>query len=171
MKHKVLWIEDGALGDLPDLAGVVNVEGSYDLFIALNATEGVEYIVQHGHEFAAVIVDIRLPPGEDPRWWRIYNRPDRNKNAARLGLLVLRSLLMPAQSEVKLGGKIPEWVKADRFGVLTVENQREVQKDLDELGIQIYRQKTKRPSSHTLLELIREVIGRRAGALAGGPRP
>lgn len=167
MKPKVLWIEDGALGDLPDLAGVVVVEGSYDLVIALDATEGIEWIMQH--EFKAVIVDIRLPPGEDIRWRNIYNRPDKNKNAARLGLLVLRGLLKPNQSEVKIQN-LPGWVRPEIFGILTVENQREVQKDLDELGIKIYRQKTRKPSTHTLLDLIREVIEYAGAARAGEVR-
>jgi hypothetical protein len=168
MKHKVLWIEDGALGDLPDLAGVVVVEGSYELIIALDATEGIECIMQN--EFEAVIVDIRLPPGDDLQWRQIYNHPNKNKNASRLGLLVLRSLLKPEKSEVKIKD-IPKWVNADRFGVLTVESQREVQKDLDELDIKIYRQKTRKPSTHTLLDLIREVMQHAAGSKVGGIRP
>jgi CheY-like chemotaxis protein len=162
MTHKVLWIEDGAYGDLPDLIGPVVVEGSYDLDIALDATEGVRKILRT--EYDCVIVDIRLPPGEDRRWIDIYNHPRKNKDAARLGLLVLRSLLKPEKSGLKLEG-IKEWVVASRFGVLTVENQGEVENDLKELdiGINVYRQKNRRPSVNTLLELIEAVRGQPRG--------
>lgn len=157
MTHKVLWIEDGAYEDLPDLIGPVVVDGGYDLDIALDATDGIKKILRT--EYDCVIVDIRLPPGEDRRWIDIYNHPNRNKDAARLGLLVLRSLLKPEKSRVKLDG-IKEWVKAARFGVLTVENKGEVEHDLNELGIgiKVYRQKNRSPSVNTLLELIKEVI-------------
>ncbi len=154
MKHKVLWIEDGAHGDLPDLIAPVNVEGSYDLTIAFNATQAIEFILEN--EYAAVIVDIRLPPGDDQRWIDIYNSPDTNKNAERLGLLILRSLLRPDLSEVKISKQ--EWFTENVIGVLTVENQDEVQGDLDELQIKVYCQKNKRPSPDTLLRLIRTVM-------------
>jgi len=158
MKHRVLWIEDGAYGDLPDLIGPVVVDGGYDLDIALDATQGVEKIL--GNEYDCVIVDIRLPPGTDRKWIDIHNHPDRNKDAERLGLLVLRSLLTPEKSEVHVPN-IPSWVKEDkakRLGVLTVENQNEVESDLAELEIEAYRQKNRRPSVNTLLELIQEVM-------------
>jgi hypothetical protein len=162
MTHRVLWIEDGAYGDLPDLIGPVIVEGSYDLDIALDATEGVRKILST--EYDCVIVDIRLPPGEDNCWIEIYNHPGKNKDAARLGLVVLRSLLKPEKGGVKLNG-IKEWVVASRFGVLTVENQGEVENDLRELGIgiKVYRQKNRRPSVNTLLELIEEVMKQARG--------
>lgn len=155
MKQKVLWLEDGALSDLPEIVGPVIIDGRYDLVIAFDATEGVEHIMEA--EFAAVIVDIRILPGGDRRWIDLHNAADKNKNAARLGLLVLRSLLRPEMSEVKLG-RIPRWVRPAVFGVFTVENQNEVRKDLDELGITIYRQKTRRPSGMTLLELIEDIV-------------
>ena len=154
MKQKVLWVEDGAHGDLPDLIAPVNVEGSYALTIAFNATEAISNLV--ANKYSAVIVDIRLPPGDDQRWIDIYNSPDTNKNAERLGLLILRSLLQPEKSEVKIP-RVP-WISADVIGVLTVENQDEVQGDLDELKIKVYRQKNKKPSPNTLLKLIREVM-------------
>lgn len=159
-KYKVLWIEDGALGDFADLVGPVNVDGSYDLSIALNATQGIEFIMQS--EFDAVIVDIRLPPGDDKQWQKIYYSPETNKDAARLGLLVLRSLLPSKtgkKSEVKIKS-IPKWIRAVRFGVLTVENKGEVMKDLEDLDINIkaYRQKNINPSDTVLIELIEDII-------------
>ena len=158
MKHRVLWIEDGAYGDLPEVIGPVVVDGGYDLDIALDATDGVERIL--ANEYDCVIVDIRLPPGMDKKWINIHNNPKKYKDAERLGLLVLRSLLIPEKSVVRLSN-IPAWVqkhKAKRFGVLTVENQNEVESDLGELEITVYRQKNRSPSVNTLLELIREVM-------------
>jgi hypothetical protein len=154
MKHKVLWIEDGALTELPDLIGPVFVDGKYDLTIASTATEGIENIMQT--EFSAVIIDIRLPPGSDKRWINVYSGISSNKAAARLGLLVLRSLLRPEKSEVKLN--IPSWIRPEVFGVFTVENRSEISEDLDELKIRVFRQKNIKPSVTTLLELIKEVI-------------
>lgn len=159
-KRKVLWIEDGALGDFDELLGPVNIDGSYDLSIALDASQGIEFIMQT--EFDAVIVDIRLPPGDDKQWQRIYYSPETNKDAARLGLLVLRSLL-PSKTgkinEVKFKS-IPDWIRAEKFGVLTVENQGEVMKDLQDLSISMraYRQKNINPSDTVLLELIEIVL-------------
>lgn len=158
MKRRVLWIEDGAYGDLPEVIGPVVVDGGYDLDIALDATEGVEQIL--ANEYDCVIVDIRLPPGTDKKWIDIYNHPDKYKDAERLGLLVLRSLLTPEKSVVPVAN-IPAWVhneKAKRFGVLTVENQNEVETDLEELNVSVYRQKNRRPSVNTLLELVQEVM-------------
>jgi hypothetical protein len=158
MKRRVLWIEDGAYGDLPDVIGPVVVDGGFDLDIALDATGGVEKIL--ANEYQCVIVDIRLPPGSDTKWIEIYNHPNKYKDAERLGLLVLRSVLTPEQSVVRVAN-IPAWVhknKSKRFGVLTVENQNEVESDLDELKIKVYRQKSRRPSVNTLLELVEEVL-------------
>jgi CheY-like chemotaxis protein len=157
MKHKVLWIDDGALGDLPDLIGPVHVDGGYDLEIAVDATEGIEKVSRE--QFDCIIVDIRLPPGDDERWIKIYNHPEKNKDAARLGLLVLRSLLDPPRSEIKVKG-ISWHIRPEIFGVLTVENQSEVEKDLNELKIAVYHQKNRKPSVTTLLDLIRKVMAR-----------
>lgn len=158
MKRRVLWIEDGAYGDLPEVIGPVVVDGGYNLDIALDATSGVEQIL--GNEYDCVIVDIRLPPGTDKKWIEIHNHPNKYKDAERLGLIVLRSLLIPDKSVVRVSN-IPGWVqkyKAKRFGVLTVENQNEVESDLAELEIQVYRQKNRKPSVYTLFELVQEVM-------------
>lgn len=165
MKTKVLWIEDGALGDLDELLGPVNIEGDYDLQIAEDATQAIGDIMRE--EYKAVIVDIRLQPGDDPQWVKIYNSIETNPNAARLGLLILRSLL-PSKtgrpSEVKLRA-VPDWVRPEVFGVLTIENVRDLREDLDDLRIDegMYRQKSINPSDTILLELIKKVMARGHG--------
>lgn len=154
MRRKVLWIDDGALGELSELLGPIVVDGSYDLAIATNASDGIARIMQT--EFAAVIVDIRLPPGNDKNWTSVYYDTGENKSAGRLGLLILRSLLKPENSKIKLN--IPSWVRPDVFGVFTVENRREVETELDELSVKVFRQKNINPSNTTLLDLVKEVI-------------
>lgn len=168
MKRNVLWIEDGAHGEMSELAGPFNTRVNYHLVIAVDASEGISYIMQA--EFDAVIVDIRLPPGDDEAWIDIHNSFGENQNASRLGLLVLRSLLKPRESEVK-HKHVPPWVRAELFGVLTVENQSEVEGDLRRLGIdiEVFRQKTRRSSENMLLELTERVLAR-AKASEGVPR-
>jgi hypothetical protein len=154
MKNKVLWIEDAAYSDLGELIGPVVLNGAYDLVIALDASEGAKRIMET--QFAAIVVGIRLPPGDDKRWVDVYNSTDNVKDTRLLGLLLLRSLLKPEGSVVKLD--FPAWVKPEVFGVFTVHDSSEIAAELDDLGIKAFRQKTRKPRNTSLLELIREVI-------------
>jgi len=154
MKLKFLWIEDGAIADYQTMLGPVFVSGKYDPVIALNVADGIRQLRQS--RFDAVIVDIRLPPGESSEWARLYDESRQNKATARLGLKVLYCLLGPGEEDIRIEG-MPDWVKPDRFGVLTVENKSELQEDLDRLGIRVYRQKTARTPNNVLIDMIEEI--------------
>lgn len=154
MKTKFLWIEDNATADLKHLLMPVYSSGEFDPAIALNVTDGLQRIFQA--EFEAVIVDIRMLPGSQQRWIDLYNQWGKNKAAARLGLQLLRGLLGPAGSPYRLE-RIPSWVSAEKFGVLTVESRADLQQDLKTLNISVYEQKTARTPNTVLIDMVRRI--------------
>jgi CheY-like chemotaxis protein len=149
MKRKILWVEDGAFSDLTYLAGPLYASGDYSLVIASDASQGFRYLKEK--EFDAVIMDIRLPPGNDPYFVNLYNISRESKNAARLGMAVLERVLKPS------GEAMPGWIKAERFGVFTVESSKEVMDELDSMGVTVFVQKTTRTPRDVLIK-IAEVI-------------
>lgn len=162
-KVKVLWVEDSAISDLRFLLMPVYMAGAYDVTIALDVSEAVARI--WSDEFDAVIVDIRLPPGNDPRWIRRYQQFQDNRPGPRLGLQLLYSLLTPNPAIV-LPDR-PGWLKPERFGVLTVEPKVELIDDLQTLRISVFEQKTTRTSSEVLVTMV-EMILRQSGINDGG---
>lgn len=163
MKKRVLWIEDQAFSDLPAFAGPVYMTGKYELVVATTASEGIRHIMHS--QFDAVIVDIRLPPGEEKVWKELYSARGESKASARLGLEMLQALLRPAMSSVKLEQPIPRWVVSTptRFGVMTVESPSEIEKELQAMGISVYRQKKAHTEAGVLLEMIIEILHQDAG--------
>ena len=151
---RVLWIEDNALSDLQHVVGPVLVEGRYDLVIAENASEGIAQIMDGDNSFDAVIVDVRLPPGDDPRWIKLYRDGGENRTNARLGLEIIRLLLLPNAGDKH--ERIPDWVKVAKFAIFTVESQREVQKALETLNV-VYEQKTAQTSTRVILEILEKL--------------
>lgn len=149
-KRKVLWVEDGAFSDLTYLAGPLYTSGDYNLIVALDASEGFRYLMEK--EFDAVIMDIRLPPGTDPYFVKLYNVSSESKNAARLGMAVLERVLEPS------GEVMPEWIKDYRFGVFTVEGGKEVKEELDSLGVTVFVQKTTRTPRDVLIKIVEEIV-------------
>lgn len=154
-KHRILWIEDGARFDLPYLAAPVYMDGGYDLFVAETIADGLAYLQRH--EFDAIIMDIRVPPGNDVQWNALYKKAGRNKVMARLGLKLLYSLLDHPEAEIKLP-VLPAWINAKKIGVLTVESYSEIKEHLNKLGIQIYQQKHANIADSVLLDLIKQVL-------------
>lgn len=165
MKTRFLWIEDNAVTDLKNLLAPIFISGRYDPSIALNITDGVKYL--NKHEFDAVIVDIRLPPGDDPTWQNVSKEWGGNKAAGRLGLRLLSCLFDPQEGDEKLVVR-PAWLTPDKVGVLTVdgESERERNDDLElsdylrALNINIYRRKSAMTPSDVLLKMVDEIIGR-----------
>jgi hypothetical protein len=154
MKNKVLWVEDGALVHLPELAAPLYRSGKYDLTLALNASEGLEHLL--ASEFEAVVVDIRIPPGDQKDWIDIYQAKG-NVVEARLGLELLRALFGSSDAKVSLARR-PDWLRPDRIAVLTVENWYEVKDELDALGIRFFKQKTTELMQRSLLELVEQIM-------------
>lgn len=153
-KTRVLWIEDNAHSDYVHTVGPVLVDGRYDLMIAESASEGIQNIKDH--EFDSVIVDLRLPPGEDRLWISVYNDGGNNRTGARLGLEVLHALLRPRDARVRLPF-VPKWVEPKRFAVFTVEPKVEVQSIIDMLKVTVYVQKTAEVSTRVILDILREL--------------
>ena len=160
MKPKILWIEDGAFVDVQNLTGPVYVSGKYDLVVALDASEGFRQL-RHT-EFDSIVVDIRISPGDDPKWKDLYTEFGMNKASARLGLHFLYSLLAPKDENTKVKLRnIPKWITPNRFGILTVESEMELQDDLRKLNIQVFRQKTAEMIETALLVTIEEILSKR----------
>ena len=155
MRFRVLWIEDDARFGLAQLAGPVYVHGGYDLTVAGDVSTAIARLSED--RFHAVIVDIRLPPGDDPKWQALYSRAGRDKVYARLGQHLLRSLLGRPEAKVPLEDR-PPWLTPETLAVFTVERQWDIQKELEELSIQIYEQKKADLPDTILLQIIERVI-------------
>jgi hypothetical protein len=142
MKPKVLWIEDGAANEAAEMAIPVYRSRKYELVIALSATEGMNDIVRSDAPFDAIIVDIRLDSGNDSQWISLHKRAGKEKLYSRLGLVMLCSLLPRLSEETDETDRIktysvddiPQWVTADRFGVLSVERWDELRDHLMAVG-------------------------------------
>jgi hypothetical protein len=155
----VLWIEDNAYTENTQLAAPVFLSGEYDLTIALSATEGTERL--RTAIFEAVIVDIRIPPGEDERFWRPYYKVNHDNKAARLGLELLRFVLDGEGAENDFP---PEARDKSRYGVLSVESGDEFRAALDSLGVAVYRDRARGGDPELLLKMIEEIITKRIEA-------
>lgn len=152
MRKKILWIEDSANDEMLFLATPVHLTGEFDLQVALNATEALARL-QGPAEYEAVIVDLRIPPGSDRRWIKIY---DGTQKGSRLGLVLLRAVLGKDGPDWKLQFSKPHLIKDPlRYGVLSVEN---VAGDVAELEV-LYRDKS--DDVNALLRLIREILKQR----------
>jgi hypothetical protein len=158
MKFRVLWIEDDARFGLAQLAGPVYVHGGYDLVVAGDVSTALARL--SGERFDGIIVDIRLPPGEDPAWSRLYVKAGSDKIHARLGLHLLRSLLGHPRAQIRLKQPPPDWLKPDLIGVFTVEGWREVGEELEQLGIRVYQQKRADLADTVLLHIIERILDR-----------
>ncbi|MGH9838237.1 MAG: hypothetical protein ACREEM_05585 [Blastocatellia bacterium] len=154
-KRKVLWIEDGARADFHHMLGPVYVGGEYDLVVALDATLAITHLKRT--QFDIVIVDIRIPPGEDAEWRELQQKGDHNNANARLGLDLLYSLLAPEAARIKLAWR-PDWLTPEKFAVFTVESRIEVQSHLDRIQVRVFRRKETEMGNRVLLDVIEEVI-------------
>jgi CheY-like chemotaxis protein len=160
-KYSTLWIEDGARFDLPYLAAPVYMDGGYDLFVAETIADGIALLQRH--EFDAIIMDIRVPPGNDIQWNTLYKKAGLNKVMARLGLKLIYSMLDHPEAEIKLPIR-PAWINARKIGVLTVEGYAELEDHFNKLGILVYQQKHANVSDVVLLDLIQQVLQNSAQA-------
>ncbi len=155
MKTKFLWIEDNARTDLVHLLSPVYMDGRYDPVIAPTVTEGVYQMKKT--EFDAVVVDIRLLPGNDPDWKVLYTKLGSEKGTARLGIYLLYSLFDPRVDDVAIKDR-PAWIMPARFGVLTVEGlDGELGEALKSFGITVYAQKTTRTPNTMLLKMVDQI--------------
>ncbi len=156
MKPRVLWIEDSARFELNNLTGPIYFYGKYDFQQAENVTSAIEFLKVK--EYDALIVDIRLPPGNDPYWRELYQKAEREGGGEKLGIKFLNWLLL---RDGAYSYPAPGWAKPEMIAVFTVENHTEIRSNLDELGIKLFKQKTTGLADTTLLDLIEELLGRK----------
>lgn len=153
-RPRALWIEDGARAELSHLSGPVLYDGRIELVLAEDLTTAVDYILEQ--EFDALIVDVRLPPGDDQYWKRLHREAGRDKVYAELGLQLLRWLLNGGGA-----GELPEppkWVNPKRIAVFSVESRHEIAGSLDELGIDVFQQKRADLPDTILRDLIYRLV-------------
>jgi DNA-binding NarL/FixJ family response regulator len=155
IKQPVLWLEDTATYDLQEMAAFVRTDGRFELVIADNATDGVAAVLQR--EFDAVVVDIRIPPGDDRRWIQLFEKHESNRIRARLGRHFLYSVLGHANAKVQLEAP-PSWISPLKIGVMTVERQADLDDDLRALGIVSYRQKRADTPEDALARLVEDML-------------
>jgi hypothetical protein len=157
-RPRALWIEDGARSELSHLSGPVLYDGRIELVLAEDLTTAVEYLLEE--EFDAVVVDVRLPPGDDPHWKELHRRAGRDKVHAELGLQLLRWLLAKGPGEAEEGNlpSPPPWMSASRVAVFSVDCRQEILHLLDELGIEVVQQKRADLPDTILRELIDRLL-------------
>lgn len=153
-KPRVLWIEDSARFELRNLVGPLFFSGKYDFNLAEDVTTAVHFL--RAKQYDALIVDVRLPPGIDATWRKLYQQTGFDKVHAQLGLKLLRWLL--ARDTTINPEPPPDWITPHKVGVFTVESRQEIQKHLDELGIAVFRQKSAGLADTVLLELIDQLL-------------
>jgi hypothetical protein len=160
MRTKFLWIEDNAATDMRYLLGPIFSDGRFEAVIALNVADGLQRLMER--EYTAIVVDVRLPPGNDPQWSKLYNDYGKNKGAARLGLELIKTLLNAPDCQIKLPRRAT-WLKSEqlpgRFGVLTVDHEPEVLSTLAALKLkpEHIKQKTVRTPARTLLDIVAKI--------------
>jgi hypothetical protein len=162
MSHcSILWVEDEALVELQYLYAPLVVAG-YDLHLAGDASRALDELKKK--EFQVVIVDIRIPPGGDQRWQKLYYRYHADPAAARLGIHLLKALLMPHEetTEIRLGSEeVPAWIEPGRCAVFSVEVGASTKDDLAQLQLKHAYAKGPNLDEGALLNLVHEVLAER----------
>jgi hypothetical protein len=166
VKHKVLWVEDGAYHEVSRFTGPVFTSGRYDLTIALDPSEAMVRLNQQ--DFSAIVVDVRLPPGLDPAWIDLFSIQPSPPHYRGLGEHLLDTLLDPTNARVKPGTDAAAWIKPEhlrgRVGVLTIESHADIERHLRDVGIlpNFCCQKTALTQHRVLLQLLDFIIANRA---------
>ncbi len=153
-KPCVLWIEDSARFELRNLVGPLLFSGKFEFDLAEDITTAMHFM--RAKQYAGVIVDVRLPPGIDPTWRKLYQQSGSDRIHAQLGIKLLYWLL--AKDNTVHPEPPPPWIKPQNLAIFTVESQVEIQKHLDELGITVFKQKYAGLRDTTLLELIDQIL-------------
>ncbi len=108
--YKVLWIEDETVLGLMERTTHLEMVEDFDLQIVETASEAETVILEQGDTFDAIIVDIRLNPGHDPKWVKIYNRPEE-----RLGIHLIKIIFKERPYLV------------DKIGITTIERWKDIE--------------------------------------------
>jgi len=162
-RPKVLWIEDSARYELSELTGPVYASRKYVLNLAEDATSATYHL--QNTQFDVLIVDMRIPPGDNPIWQKIYQKGGKDKDTAQLGLKLLRWLLDGKNGDLDSLGVPPQWVNAHSVAVFTVEGHDGLRQTLSELDVTFYEQKRATRRDTALLDLIDRVMTDKNGKL------
>ncbi|NPA31356.1 MAG: hypothetical protein GXO37_05085 [Chloroflexi bacterium] len=92
--QRVLWIEDKTYLELAYLVPPVLMDGRYDLEVAQDASEAVDYLARGKRgKFDLLVFDLDLPPGDWKPFVEFYKRYERRgQEPAMLGLELLHFL-------------------------------------------------------------------------------
>lgn len=156
MKPRVLWIEDSARLELRNLAAPVYSCGRFDFNLAEDVTSAVNLL--RVTTFDAILVDVRLPPGADPHWKRLYQQAGADKVSAQLGIKLLYWLINGDHSVHP--DEPPNGFDKSHLGIFTVENREDIHEELDALGISVFFQKTSSLPDAILIKIFDTLIGK-----------
>jgi CheY-like chemotaxis protein len=155
---KILWIEDSARYELAELVGPVYASRQYFMTLAEDASKAVELLLTN--EFDAVILDIRLPPGNHKTWSALYQQAGNDKIRAGLGLHLLRWMFDPQRGYSPSLNELPPppgWLAAERVAVFTAEHPAAVENALGQVKIKKIQTKTSIAKDTVLLDLLQGI--------------
>ncbi len=156
-RYNVLWIEDESL-DLARQAAAVFSQVIYRMRIARTATEAVK-LLSNDLLYDAIIVDMRLEPGDDDHWRQLSQRRTRGGQRILLGQQLIYSLLGHEEAVVRLQPKPP--VEPHLLAVMTVEPLHHIQEFMQQIGLdprERYVNKTDGLAHDALLQLIQRIV-------------
>jgi hypothetical protein len=156
MKTRVLWVEDSARLELRNLTAPIYISGKYDLNLAEDATSAVRYL--QTKEYDAVILDMRLPPGMDEHWIKIYRERDEDKAYARLGMELANWMF----NGHTFPYSPPKWIKPQHVGIFTVENDSNLHVRLRALKVEVFQHKAAGMPDTILIDIIRQIEEQKA---------
>ncbi len=139
MKKRVLWIDDTEDSMMDPLATTVIINRNYELTISPDASDAQRLLCSE--EYDAIIVDLRIPPGDDKEWISLFLKFRRGKLAGELGLELISSFVNPEKSLIKQK-VIPAWISPHKFGIFTVISKSDIENEVNRLGVRVYFQKT-----------------------------
>lgn len=154
MKPRILWVEDSARLELSNLSGPVLSSGRYDFHLAEDVTTAVNFL--RAGAFDAVLVDVRLPPGVDAHWQKLYRAAGSNKVSAQLGLKLLHWLIDHDLTIYPITP--PNGLSPRQIGIFTVESPQEIQEELKALKIEVYQQKVAGLPDRILIDLFERLL-------------
>jgi hypothetical protein len=151
----ILWIDDGAADEVKELVLPIYNSRKYDLTIALTITDAIREM--QARSFDVVIVDIRMEPGDLEPWNTLHTKAGNNKSSARLGLKLLHSLFRKGHDDIPLP-LLKQEIALNRFGVLSIENSIEIEKEFPEIKQMIYMQKSITHTKYILFDIIEMIL-------------
>ncbi len=160
-KKYILWIEDDAAFNLQRLAVPVVMDLNFDLTLAVTISEAIHFLQRQ--KFDAVIIDLRMPPGRDRDWIKLYQQLASSGHPPRLGLHLLLNLFNKptAGYTVKLPSSIiTKNGKISNFGILSIDHKSEVAKELNLIEFKDghYEQKSAGMDTNTLLTIVKKIV-------------